>query len=93
MRQALPSREDWETLLKKEGCKGGMSATIENWDDMRAEHITIAGETPLPPKDANHVQQAKKDLAKPISRSMSYMQESERLSHKTRYPLKFWLHQ
>ena len=63
MSQALPSREDWETLLKKEGCKGGMSATIENWEDMRAEHIAIAGETPLPPKDANHAQQAKKDLA------------------------------
>ena len=29
VKQALPSREEWETLLKKEGCEGGMSATVE----------------------------------------------------------------
>ena len=47
--QALPTRTEWETLLAKTGCEGGMSAKTSTWEDMRREHVEIASEQPLPP--------------------------------------------
>ena len=64
IRQALPTRKEWEALLKEEGCKGGMLAKTCTWHDMRQEHITVANEIPLPPKDMNQIQQAKQDVKK-----------------------------
>ena len=62
MQQALPTRQDWEDLLTKEGNQGGMSASVCTWEDMRTEHIDIANATPLPPADLNHTQQAKDEV-------------------------------
>ena len=64
IRQALPTRKEWEDLLKEEGCKGGMLAKTCTWKDMREEHVTVASETPLPPRDMNQIQQARQDVKK-----------------------------
>ena len=64
--QALPTRAEWETLLAKPGHEGGMSAKTSTLEDMRREHVEIAAEHPLPPRDMNHIQSAKqaiKDLS------------------------------
>ena len=60
--QALPTRAEWETLLAKPGHEGGMSAKTSTWEDMRREHVEIAAEHPLPPRDMNHIQSAKQAI-------------------------------
>ena len=64
IRQALPTRNEWETLLKEAGCNGGMLAKTSTWQEMRDEHISVASDTPLPPKDMNQIMQAREDVKK-----------------------------
>lgn len=54
IRQALPTRQECENLLREEGCQGGLLAKTTKtttWDHMREEHNIIASRTPLPPSD------------------------------------------
>ena len=41
-----------------------MMAETCTWHEMREEHISIANELPLPPKDMNHIMQAREDVKK-----------------------------
>ena len=63
MRQALPSRAEWEALLVNEGSQGGMPASTASWVDMQAEHQGIAEELSSPPQSMHHVQQPRQDIA------------------------------
>ena len=89
VKQALPTRKDWEDLLHEEGCKGGMMAETCTWQEMREEHISIANELPLPPKDMNQIMQAREDVKN--WRNMSSSAKKGKLSLKTHCLLNFWL--
>ena len=64
VKQALPTRKEWEDLLQEAGCKGGMMAKTSRWHEMREEHISVANDLPLPPKDMNQIMQAREDVKK-----------------------------
>ena len=64
VKQALPTRKEWEDLLQEAGCKGGMMAKTSTWHEMREEHISVANDLPLPPKDMNQIMQAREDVKK-----------------------------
>ena len=64
VKQALPTRKEWEELLQETGCKGGMLAKTSTWHEMREEHISVANDIPLPPKDMNQIMQAREDVTK-----------------------------
>ena len=64
VKQALPTRKEWGKLLQEAGCNGGMLAKTSTWQEMREEHISVANDTPLPPKDMNQIMQAREDVKK-----------------------------
>ena len=64
IKQALPTRKEWGKLLQEAGCNGGMLAKTSTWQEMRDEHISVASDTPLPPKDMNQIMQAREDVTK-----------------------------
>ena len=41
-----------------------MLAKTSTWQEMREEHISVANDTPLPPKDMNQIMQAREDVKK-----------------------------
>ena len=62
VQQALPTRAEWEHLLKQAGNCGGMLANVSDWATRGAEHISIAEEQELPPPSMNHVQRARQEV-------------------------------
>ena len=46
------------------------------WQEMREEHISIANELPLPPKDMNQIMQAREDVKNCETRHLLQKRES-----------------
>jgi hypothetical protein len=55
-------KKDWEQLLSKKGCKGGMLAETTTREEMLEEHTQIVLEMQIPVRVANYPAQTGEDI-------------------------------
>ena len=60
-------------------------AKTSTWHEMREEHISVANDLPLPPKDMNQIMQAREDVKK-LAKHVIFCKKKGKLSLRTPCP-------